>query len=103
MVTSRPTCQRMQKMPTNSSYCFYQASSNLTGHVSGLYLNVSNGYGVFCSAQDVDIDIAVLTTVETDEAEASGDLEAYVSAHAEMFTRLTDPDRQRAVINLDGV
>jgi hypothetical protein len=51
--------------------------------VSGLFLRVSNGNGVFCSAQDVDIDIAVLTTVETDEAEASGDLEAYVSAHAE--------------------
>lgn len=50
----------------------------------------------------VDLNIAVFTNLATDAAE-EGDYEEILEAQGAIFRRLTDPTRQRAIINLDGM
>ncbi len=51
----------------------------------------------------VDFDVLVHTNVLTEGGYADEEpLEARAATHARLFARLTDPDRQRAVVNLDG-
>jgi UDP-N-acetylmuramyl tripeptide synthase len=50
----------------------------------------------------VDVDIAVFTNLASDPAEARGDPDELLAAKGALFRRLTDPSRQRAIINLDG-
>ena len=49
-----------------------------------------------------DFDVAVFTNLTQDHLDFHGSMENYREAKAELFRRLTDPERQRAVINLDG-
>ena len=49
----------------------------------------------------VDFDVAVFTNLTSDHLDFHGTVEAYREAKAELFRGLTDPERQRAVINLD--
>ena len=49
----------------------------------------------------VDYDVAVFTNLTRDHLDFHGSMEAYREAKAELFRRLEDPERQRAVINLD--
>ena len=49
----------------------------------------------------VDFDVAVFTNLTSDHLDFHGSMEAYREAKAELFRGLTDPERQRAVINLD--
>ncbi len=49
------------------------------------------------------MDIVVFTNLMTEEAEVSGrTIEEMLEEHARLLRRLTDPTRQRAIINLDG-
>ena len=49
------------------------------------------------------MDIVVFTNLMTEEAEASGrTIEEMLEEQARLLRRLTDPTRQRAIINLDG-
>ena len=48
-----------------------------------------------------DFDVAVFTNLTRDHLDVHGDMASYRNAKAELFRRLTDPERQRAVINLD--
>ena len=50
----------------------------------------------------VDYDVAVFTNLTRDHLDFHGSMEAYREAKAELFRRLEDPERQRAVINLDA-
>jgi len=43
----------------------------------------------------------VFTNLSRDHLDVHGDMASYRNAKAELFRRLTDPERQRAVINLD--
>jgi UDP-N-acetylmuramyl tripeptide synthase len=49
----------------------------------------------------VDFDVAVFTNLTSDHLDFHGTMDAYREAKAELFRGLTDPERQRAVINLD--
>ena len=49
----------------------------------------------------VDFDVAVFTNLTTDHLDFHGDMATYREAKALLFKQLTDPERQRAVINLD--
>ncbi len=56
-----------------------------------------------CRLDAVDFDVLVHTNVLTEGGYADEEpLEARAATHARLFARLTDPDRQRAVVNLDG-
>ena len=48
-----------------------------------------------------DFDVAVFTNLSGDHLDDHGDVASHRNAVAELFRRLTDPERQRAVINLD--
>lgn len=49
------------------------------------------------------MDIVVFTNLMTEEAEASGrTIEEMLEEQGRLLRRLTDPTRQRAIINLDG-
>lgn len=49
------------------------------------------------------MDLVVYNNLTTEAIEASGQsLEAMLEAQARLLRRLTDPSRQRAIINLDG-
>ena len=48
-----------------------------------------------------DFDVAVSTNLSGDHLDDHGDVASHRNAAAELFRRLTDPERQRAVINLD--
>lgn len=50
----------------------------------------------------MDVDIAVFTNLASDPAEAGGTPEQLLAAWGAVFRRLTNPSRQRAIINLDG-
>lgn len=49
----------------------------------------------------VDYDVAVFTNLTNDHLDFHGSMENYRDAKGELFRRLVDPERQRAVINLD--
>ena len=49
----------------------------------------------------VDYDVAVFTNLMNDHLDFHGSMENYRDAKGELFRRLVDPERQRAVINLD--
>jgi hypothetical protein len=49
----------------------------------------------------VDFDVAVFTNLTSDHLDFHGTMDAYREAKAVLFRGLTDPERQRAVINLD--
>ena len=49
----------------------------------------------------VDFDVAVFTNLTSDHMDFHGTMASYREAKAELFRGLTDPERQRAVINLD--
>ncbi len=52
---------------------------------------------------EVDFDIVVYNNLTTEAIEASGQtLEEMLEAQERLLRRLTDPTRQRAIINLDG-
>lgn len=57
---------------------------------------------------DVDLDVAVFTNVSEEHLSDRGGTAAaetvqeHTALMASMFSRLTDPDRQRAVVNVDG-
>ena len=52
---------------------------------------------------EVDMDIVVFTNMSAEAAEAAGQSpEEMLEAQARLLRRLTDPTRQRAIINLDG-
>lgn len=56
-----------------------------------------------CRLDEVDMDIVVFTNLMTEEAEASGrTIEEMLEEQGRLLRRLTDPTRQRAIINLDG-
>ena len=48
-----------------------------------------------------DFDVAVFTNLSGDHLDDHGDVASHRNAVVELFRRLTDPERQRAVINLD--
>jgi hypothetical protein len=50
----------------------------------------------------VDFEVLVYTNTYADGEAAAGGTDAYLAAVAPLFERLRDPERQRAVINLDG-
>ena len=58
-------------------------------------------YGVVRMDQ-VDVNIAVFTNLATDAAEAGGEQDALLAAKGALFRRLSDPNLQRAIINIDG-
>jgi len=49
----------------------------------------------------VDYDVAVFTNLTHDHLDYHGDFESYREAKGLLFSRLDDPSRQRAVVNLD--
>jgi hypothetical protein len=49
-----------------------------------------------------DFDVAVFTNLSHDHLDFHGSMAAYREAKAELFRRLSDPERQRAVINIDA-
>jgi hypothetical protein len=53
-------------------------------------------------AAEVDFEVLVYTNTYADGEAAAGGAAAYLAAVAPLFERLCDPERQRAVINLDG-
>ncbi len=56
-----------------------------------------------CRLDEVDFDIVVYNNLTTEAIEASGQtLEEMLEAQERLLRRLTDPTRQRAIINLDG-
>ena len=56
-----------------------------------------------CRLDEVDMDIVVYNNLTAEAIEASGQtLEEMLEAQARLLRRLTDPSRQRAIINLDG-
>ena len=50
----------------------------------------------------VDVNIAVFTNLAADAAEAGGEQDALLAAKGALFRRLSDPNLQRAIINIDG-
>lgn len=56
-----------------------------------------------CRLDEVDFDIVVYNNLTSEAIEASGQtLEEMLEAQERLLRRLTDPTRQRAIINLDG-
>ena len=52
----------------------------------------------------IDVDVAVYTNLTGDIIDADPDTVAIaLAAQTKLFRRLTDPDRQRAIINIDGM
>ena len=50
----------------------------------------------------MDVNIAVFTNLAADAAEAGGEQDALLAAKGALFRRLSDPNLQRAIINIDG-
>ena len=50
----------------------------------------------------MDVNVGVFTGFDEDSLELGDDHEAALAAMGAMFSRLTDSQYQRAVINLDG-
>jgi len=50
---------------------------------------------------ECDFDVAVFTNLSRDHLDFHGSMEKYREAKAKLFHKLTDPARQRAVINID--
>ena len=57
---------------------------------------------LFSRAGNVDLDVLVYTNTTADGEAAAGGAEAYAANVRSLFSGLTDPERQRAVINIDG-
>ena len=55
-----------------------------------------------CRVDDVAFDVAVLTNLSREHLGPEDTMEEYVEVAGSLFSRLTDPDTQRAVINVDG-
>lgn len=53
-------------------------------------------------AANIDLDVLVYTNTTPDGEAAAGGTAAYAANIRSLFSGLTDPDRQRAVINIDG-
>lgn len=51
----------------------------------------------------MDFDVAVFTNVLKDKVEEMGGIDAYLQAQAALFSKLQDPERQRLVVNIDGM
>ena len=51
---------------------------------------------------DVHMNVVVMTNLAREHLEEGERMEDYVSTAASLFSRLEDPDTQRAVINVDG-
>lgn len=57
---------------------------------------------LFSRAGNADLDVLVYTNTTADGEAAAGGAEAYAANVGRLFSGLTDPERQRAVINIDG-
>lgn len=55
-----------------------------------------------CRCSEVDFDIAVFTNISEEQMRGFNDVETYLVAMNSLFLQLSDPGRQRAVINIDG-
>ena len=55
-----------------------------------------------CRVDDVHMNVVVLTNLAREHLEEGERMDDYVSTAASLFSRLEDPDTQRAVINVDG-
>ena len=58
----------------------------------------------FClhRCSEVDFDVAVFTNISEEQMKGFTKLETYLEAIGSLFLRLTNPERQVAVINIDG-
>ena len=94
------------------------AAHALEGHATSWYflcsipccsIKLSRACSIFLTVippsrmDQVDVNIAVFTNLAADAAEAGGEQDALLAAKGALFRRLSDPNLQRAIINIDGV
>ena len=63
------------------------------GHIQRIFL---------CSCREVDVDVAVYMGLIEEEVLTYESVEDMLEEQAEIFATLTDPERQTAVVNMDG-
>lgn len=56
-----------------------------------------------CRCAYVDFDVAVFTNILQEKVDAFGGIAPYLEAQGSLFLKLKDPNRQRAVVNSDGM
>ena len=56
-----------------------------------------------CRCDYVDLDVAVFTNILQEKVDAFGGIAPYLDAQGSLFLKLQDSNRQRAVVNSDGM
>ena len=99
---ARAYCRPCVCMPSLLLLPSQQAAPPFPAARRNLCCNTTDSRLLPSRAANVNLDVLVYTNTTPDGEAAAGGAEAYAANIRSLFSGLTDPDRQRAVINIDG-